>query len=111
MQRKAHEYMTSAELVIVPAHPRIGDACRVEFEVRGPAGESVLPVFSNVDALVRVLGRYQPWVCVPLAVAREAAVQAGLTAVVLDPEVGSSGPRWVTSALRAAGGGEEPRHE
>ena len=49
--------MTGPEVVIVPAHPRAGDACRVEFEVRGQGdGRAVLPVFSSVAALVRALG-------------------------------------------------------
>ena len=71
--------MTGPELVIVPAHPRAGDACRVEFEVRAQGdGRAVLPVFSSVAALVRALGRCQPWVCVPLRAARrEQGVQDG----------------------------------
>lgn len=103
--------MAPAALVIVPAHPRTGDTCRVEFEVRGSAHEMVLPVFSSVDALVRALGQYQPWVCVPLTVAREAAVRAGLAEVVLDPDVSSSDPRWQSSGIQAASGGKEPRCE
>lgn len=103
--------MAQADLVIVPAHPRADDACQVEFDVRGSAGEMALPVFSNVNALVRVLGRCQPWVCVPLAIAQEAAVRAGLAAVVLDPEISSSGPRWDMSALRAASRIEELQRE
>jgi hypothetical protein len=96
--------MAGPELVIVPAHPRGGDACRVEFEVRGQPGDgAVLPVFSSVAALVRTLGHYQPWVCVPLRVALEAAARAGPAKVVLDPGVSSSGRRWTTASLRAAG--------
>ena len=38
----------------------------------------MLPVFSSVAALARALGRCQPWVCVPLRAAREAADRAGL---------------------------------
>jgi len=41
-----------------------------------------------VAALVRALGRYQPWVCVLLQMARESAVRAGLAQVILDPEPG-----------------------
>jgi hypothetical protein len=53
--------MTGPEVVIVPAHPRAGDACRVEFEVRAQGdGRPVLPVFSSVAALVRALGRGGP---------------------------------------------------
>jgi hypothetical protein len=103
--------MTGPELVIVPAHPRAGDACRVEFEVRAQGdGRAVLPVFSSVAALVRALGRCQPWVCVPLRVAREAADQAGLIQVVVDPEVSSSAQRRTTASLQAFGG-EQVRYE
>lgn len=97
--------MAGPELIIVPAHPRVGDVCQVEFEVRGQSdGRAVLPVFSSVAALVRTLGRCQPWVCVPLRVAREAADRAGRTQVVLDPGVSSSSKRWTTASLRAFGG-------
>ena len=103
--------MTGPELVIVPAHPRAGDACRVEFEVRAQGdGRAVLPVFSSVAALVRELGRCQPWVCVPLRVAREAADRAGMIQVVPDPGVSSSGQRWTAASLRAFGG-ERVRYE
>ena len=96
--------MTGPELVVVPAHPRAGDVCRVEFEVRAHGdGRAVLPVFSSVAALVRALGRCQPWVCVPLRVAREAANRAGLIQIVLDPGVSPSGQRWTAASLRAFG--------
>ncbi len=49
--------MTGPELVIVPAHPRAGDACQVELEVRAQGEDRpVLPVFSSVAALVQALG-------------------------------------------------------
>jgi hypothetical protein len=97
--------MQGPELVVVPAHPRAGDVCQVEFEVRGQGdGHTALPVFSSVAALVRVLGRCQPWVCVPLRVAREAANRAGRAQVVLDPEISPSGQRWTTASLRTFGG-------
>ena len=67
-------------------------------------GRAVLPMFSSVAALVRVLGRCQPWVCVPLRVAREAANRAGPIQVVVDPGVSSSGQRWTAASLRAFGG-------
>jgi len=97
--------MTGPELVIVPAHPRqAGDACRVEFEVRAPGdGRAVLPVFSSVAALVRALGRCQPWVCVPLRVACEAANRAGRAQVILDPGMSPSGQRWTVASLWAFG--------
>ena len=97
--------MTGPEVVIVPAHPRAGDACRVEFEVRGQGdGRAVLPVFSSVAALVRALGRCQPWVCVPLRVAAEVSGRARPVELVLDPQVSVSGQRWTAASLRAFGG-------
>ena len=100
--------MTEPGLVVVPAHPRAGDMCRVEFEVRRrTGGQAALPVFSTVAALVRALGRYQPWVCVPLRAAREAAGRAGLE-VVLDPGVSPGSPRWTAPALEASGGETGP---
>jgi SseB protein N-terminal domain len=103
--------MEGPELVVVPAHPRAGDVCQVEFEVREQGdGHTALPVFSSVAALVRALGRCQPWVCVPLRVACEAADRAGRAEVVLDPGVSSSGQQWTTASLRTFGGEQRP-HE
>ena len=89
--------MNGPELVIVPAHPRAGDACQVEFEVRGQGDGH------TVAALVRVLGRCQPWVCVPLRVACEAANRAGRAQVILDPGMSPSGQRWTVASLWAFG--------
>jgi hypothetical protein len=47
---------------------------------------------------------------VPLRVAREAADQAGLIQVVVDPEVSSSAQRRTTASLQAFGG-EQVRYE
>ena len=103
--------MAVPELVIVPAHPGAEDACPVQFEVRDQAdGRTVLPVFSSVAALVRALGRYQPWVCVRLRMARECAARAGLAQVILDPEVTTSSQRWTRSSLEASSRGQDP-HE
>jgi len=62
----------------------------------------VLPVFSSVAALVRALGRCQPWVCVPLRAAREAADRAGLIQVVVDPGASSSRSQVAVRTNRAA---------
>lgn len=76
-------------LVIVPA--RLG-ARGPELETRhadlpGSLGsERMLPVFSSRERLVRALGSRQPWICVPLRAAQEAALAAGLSQVALDPE-------------------------
>ncbi len=101
--------MTLPGLVIVPARPGAGDACPVRFEVRvQPDGCAVLPVFSSVAVLVRALGRYQPWVCVPLRTARESAARAGLAQVILDPEVTPSSQRWTAHSLEASSTGQGP---
>ncbi len=56
--------MTAPELVIVPAHPGPDGARSIEFEVCANAdGRTVQSGFCSVTALVRALGRYQPWVC------------------------------------------------
>ena len=91
-------------LVVVPAHPPgqgdPGDSVR--FELRQMTGETpALPVFSTVAGLVRELGPYQPWVRVQLQAAREAAAQAGVRSVVLDPALDTGAWRW--DAERVAG--------
>jgi hypothetical protein len=92
--------MTTPELVIVPARPRNEESLPVEFEIRTQAdGRAMLPVFSSVAALVRELGRFQPWVCVPWRLAEEAASRATLSCVVLDPVADPSAERWTAADL------------
>jgi hypothetical protein len=95
------------EAVIVPTQPPDGGGTRgVAFEVRRLVdGTEVLPVFSTVAALIRELGRYQPWVCVPMSAAREVADQAGAARVVRDPVLGADAWRWDPARLAAAGPG------
>ena len=73
------------EFVIVPAWPGTGGP---EMETRyTPNGlEIVLPAFTSVAKLVGMLGHGQPWICVPLREARQAAEAGGLAQVVIDPE-------------------------
>jgi hypothetical protein len=73
------------ELVVVPARP---GPYGVEMETRHTADglDLVLPVFSSVANLVRLLGHDRPWVCVSLRDARETAAAAGLARVAIDPE-------------------------
>jgi hypothetical protein len=52
-------------------------------------GRVALPVFSTVAELVHVLGRYQPWVCVPLGTVEE-AISRATGHVMLDPRCGLS---------------------
>ncbi len=102
-------------LVVVPAHPPgprdPGDSVR--FELRRMTDETpALPVFSTVAGLVRELGPYQPWVRVPLRAAREAAAQAGVRSVVLDPALETGAWRWDAeriAGLSARAHADEPR--
>jgi hypothetical protein len=91
----------SRRLVIAPARPGAGGrGGELAFELRQLADGSVaLPVFSTVAELVRVLGRYQPWVCVPLGTVEEAISQAGVSLMVLDPDVDSRAWRWSAASL------------
>lgn len=106
----------SRRLVIAPARPGAGErGGELAFELRQLAdGRVALPVFSTVAELVRMLGRYQPWVCVPLGTAEEAISRAGAVGlVVLDPGVDSRAWRWSPAGLErlrppTAGRGEKP---
>jgi SseB protein N-terminal domain len=91
----------SRRLVIAPARPGAGErGGKLAFELRQLAdGRVALPVFSTVAELVRVLGRYQPWVCVPLGTAEEAISRAGISLMVLDPDVDSRARRWTPAGL------------
>jgi len=73
------------ELVIVPARPG-ADGPEMETRYTPNGLELALPAFSSVANLVGRLGHFQPWICVRLQEAREAAATAGLTRVVIDPE-------------------------
>jgi SseB protein N-terminal domain len=105
----------SRRLVIAPARPGADERGEeLAFELRQLAdGRVALPVFSTVAELVRVLGRYQPWVCVPLGTVEEAISRAGVSLMVLDPGVDSRAWRWSPASLErlslpTAGRGEEP---
>ncbi len=93
------------ELVIVPTHPSPGPPGRgdgspgrppgcVQLEVRLLAdGTRTLPVFSSVARLMDELGPQQPWVCLPMRAAAEAATRAAVDRVTLDPVLGQgAGP-------------------
>lgn len=76
-------------LVIVPARrgaqgPEMETRHMEAPHILGP--ELALPVFSSPEKLVRLFGARQPWICVPLRLAREAAAAAGLAQVAIDPE-------------------------
>lgn len=72
------------EFVIVPARPGTG-APEMETRYTSNGLEIVLPAFTSVAKLVGMLGSGQPWICVPLWEARQAAKAEGLAWVVIDP--------------------------
>ena len=84
-------------LVVVPAHPGAGD--ELLFEARRQPGGLVLPVFSSVGLLVEALGHSQPWAVLPAGQVADAAATAGVSRVVLDPEVNSDAWRWESADL------------
>jgi SseB protein N-terminal domain len=71
------------EFVVVPAR-RSPDGPELETRHRAAGEDLVLPAFSSVASVMRLLGHGQPWVCVRLRDASAAA--AGLAGVVIDPE-------------------------
>jgi hypothetical protein len=86
-------------VVIAPAHPMGRDG--FELEARPTAdGGSVLPVFSSIELLVERLGRFQPWVALPIARVRELAGAAGVGRVVLDPRMASDLREWSEGDVR-----------
>jgi len=85
------------ELVIVPTHASAGAGGEtsgrspgaVQLEVRLRAdGTRTLPVFSSVARLMDELGPQQPWICLPMRAAAEAATRAAVDRVALDPVLG-----------------------
>lgn len=84
-------------LVVVPAHPGAFD--ELVFEARQQPAGAVLPVFSSVTLLVDALGHSQPWAVLPVGSVVDAARTAGLSRVVLNPEVNSDAWRWESADL------------
>jgi hypothetical protein len=73
------------EFVIVPARPGTGSPeMETRYTPNGP--EIVRPAFTSVAKRIGMPGRGQPWICVPLREARQAAAAEGLARVVIDPE-------------------------
>jgi hypothetical protein len=92
-------------VVFVPAHASVSEgAKKPAFEVRQCAdGTQELPVFSSLERLVQALGRYQPWVALPLQELQRAASGAGVDRLALDP-AGSPGMwRWSREDLDELG--------
>ncbi len=77
------------ELVIVPGRTPGGSSGDMQLEIRLQAdGTRTLPVFSSVARLVDELGPRQPWVCLPMRAATDAASKALVDRVTLDPAIG-----------------------
>jgi len=79
-------------MVAVPAHVGAGD--QLILEARRVDGDLVLPMFSNVKALVAALGRFQPWAVLSLPRITDLAMSVNVGRVVLDPEVADDAWRW-----------------
>ncbi len=63
----------------------------MQLEIRLQAdGTRTLPVFSSVARLVDELGPLQPWVCLPMRIATEAASKALVDRVTLDPVISAA---------------------
>jgi SseB protein N-terminal domain len=83
------------ELVIVPTQRRAasvddppGPPGSVQVEVRLLAdGTRTLPVFSSVARLVDELGPRQPWICLPMRAAADAASRGAVDRVAVDPVI------------------------
>src|SRR6266568_1283160 len=96
-----------ADILCIPAHPKISSAGN-GFELRRmPTGEVVAIAFRSPERLVAQLGGYQPWVGLP-AVAFSALVKAmGVGRVLIDPILDPESARWtadhVTEAIREVG--------
>lgn len=92
------------ELVIVPTHEsavsgeisagRVTEAVQLEVRLQAD-GTWTLPVFSSVARLMDELGPRQPWICLPMRAAAEAATRAAVDRVALDPVLGPGA--WHTS--------------
>lgn len=88
-----------ADLVIAPAHP-IGRGM-FELEARSTAdGGSMLPIFSTVALLVEQLGAFQPWVALPITQVQRLATGAGVSSVLLDPELEPGLREWSEDDIR-----------
>ena len=86
------------------------------FEVRELAdGTPVLPVYSSTERLVEALGPAQPWAAFPVETALEMMARAGVSMVVLDPQIAPGAARWRPEDLAEMAesitdeAGEEPR--
>lgn len=106
---------TVPEVVWVPAHPvhpsgRLAEG-GVRFELRELEGKPIAVAFSNLERLVEQLGSWQPWVALSTARLQELLGAAGVTRIVVDPDMASSPGRWaredVKSFAALAAGSEE----
>ena len=92
--------------VFVPAHAGVYQGRKEPaFEARERSdGSRELPVFFSLERLVQALGRYQPWVALPLAEVRDKMASAGIDRLTMDP-AGSPGMwRWGLEDLEALHG-------
>jgi hypothetical protein len=90
------------DVVFIPAHP-VDGAPAVEVRKIAATGERVGLAFSSTEALVRVLGEYQPWVSLPMIAYVAWLRTQGIDRVEVDP-VGEDHEWSAADLVRAAGG-------
>jgi hypothetical protein len=93
-------------IVYVPAHAQVQEGRKEPaFEVRQrPDGTRELPVFFSLERLVQALGRYQPWVALPLAALQDALGTDGLDHLAINPAATPGMWRWGPDDLEALRG-------
>lgn len=91
------------QIVYVPAHPDLREGQRnVMFETRTVAdGSQVGVAFSTQDLLVAALGPAQPWVALNMGNLQAVLGTAGLTTILLDPQIDESVRWWTPESVEA----------
>ena len=97
------ELPADADVVFVPARPvRDGDAREPAVELRrlAESDERVALAFSSVEALVRTLGPYQPWVGVPMYAFVVWLRTQGVDHLQVDPVYATDVREWSADDVR-----------
>lgn len=97
------ELPADADVVFVPARPvRAGDAREPAIELRrlAESDERVALAFSSVEALVRTLGPYQPWVGVPMYAFVAWLRTQGVDHIQVDPVYAADVRDWSADDVR-----------
>ena len=88
-----------ATQVFVPAHPVLQDGEQLaQYELREVSeGSPALPAFTSIEHLTAQLGRFQPWLKVPL---RQLLNVDGVDRVAIDPTIDPHAWRWTAEELQ-----------